>query len=226
MYLTVDQISKTYGPERVLDACSLQLPQHETLSILGRSGSGKTTLLKVMAGLEQADAGQVLLEGRNMHAVPPHQRNIVYLYQEPLLFPHLDVFGNLAFGLRLRHTPEGQIQERVEHLLEELEREERGGSISGDLKNATLEHIIPLSERRGKEAPLVRRFGNYALLEERLHRPLGSKPSRQKVQAYQQSEFRLTRQLSGSSYDAVELEKRQKSLGILAASRWRLNLVT
>lgn len=120
----------------------------------------------------------------------------------------------------------GQGKELVKYLLEELEREERGGSISGDLKNATLEHIIPLSERRGKEAPLVRRFGNYALLEERLHRPLGSKPYRQKVQAYQQSEFRLTRQLSGSSFDAVELEKRQKSLGILAASRWRLNLVT
>ncbi|MCB0637453.1 MAG: ATP-binding cassette domain-containing protein, partial [Lewinella sp.] len=89
MYLTVDQISKTYGAERVLDECSLELAPHQTLSILGRSGSGKTTLLKIMAGLEQADAGQVMLEGRDLHGVPPHQRNIVYLYQEPLLFPHL-----------------------------------------------------------------------------------------------------------------------------------------
>jgi putrescine transport system ATP-binding protein len=141
MYLRVDHISKSYGAEQVLDQCTLQLAQHRTLSILGRSSSGKTTLLKIMAGLEQPDAGEVLLEGRRMNAVPPHQRNIVYLYQEPLLFPHLDVFENLAFGLRLRQLPGPEVRERVEQLLMELELTDHARKAPGQLSGGQRQRV-------------------------------------------------------------------------------------
>lgn len=120
MLLQAIDIAKHFGREEILRSASLELPQGEMLSILGRSGSGKTTLLKILAGLESADSGRVFLEGRDISGQPPHRRNIVYLYQEPLLFPHLNAFENVAFGLRLRRLPEGEIFQKVNRLLESL----------------------------------------------------------------------------------------------------------
>ena len=125
MFLETIHIDKAFGAEKVLDSLSLQLGEHEMLSILGRSGSGKTTLLKILAGLEAPDAGQVLLKGEDIGPIPPNRRNIVYLYQEPLLFPHLDVFENVAFGLRLRRLPEAEIKKRVQEMLANLELPEQ-----------------------------------------------------------------------------------------------------
>jgi ABC-type Fe3+/spermidine/putrescine transport system ATPase subunit len=107
----------------VLRGISLQLAQHEVLSVLGRSGSGKTTLLKILAGLEQADQGELLLHEANISRWSPQQRNIVYLYQESLLFPHLDAFENIAFGLRLRGLAQREIKQRVKRMLAQLELE-------------------------------------------------------------------------------------------------------
>lgn len=91
------------------------------MSVLGRSGSGKTTLLKIIAGLESPDNGRVELEGKAMNETPAHLRNIVYLYQEPLLFPHLNAFENIAFGLRLRKWTEADIRQKTEAMLDHLE---------------------------------------------------------------------------------------------------------
>ncbi len=78
--LQVEALGRRFGSEAVLRAVQLQLPAERTMSILGRSGSGKTTLLKIIAGLESADEGRVLLNGSNLAHVPPEQRGIVYLY--------------------------------------------------------------------------------------------------------------------------------------------------
>lgn len=121
MFLSLRDIHKSFGTEQVLTALSLELEAGCMLSILGRSGSGKTTLLKIIAGLEAADRGEVWLESRLLDPVPANERNVVYLYQEPLLFPHLNVFENVAFGLRLRKRPAAEVRSRVERLLEELE---------------------------------------------------------------------------------------------------------
>jgi putrescine transport system ATP-binding protein len=119
--LDVRQIAKTFGREPVLEDVSLAVPGRETVAVLGRSGSGKTTLLKVIAGLEAADRGEVWLDGRRIDAEIPQRRGVVYLYQEPLLFPHLDVWENVAFGLRLRRVPEAGIERQVEEMIESLE---------------------------------------------------------------------------------------------------------
>lgn len=120
MFLRVEQLKKQYGLEPVLHGLDLFLEARHTLSILGRSGSGKTTLLKLIAGLEDPDAGMIQLDGQDVTGLSPQERGIVYLYQEPLLFPHLNVFENLAFGLRLRHLGEDAVHHRVGEMLESL----------------------------------------------------------------------------------------------------------
>ena len=122
--LTVAHLAKSFGPYSVLNDISFELADGEVLAVLGRSGGGKTTLLKILAGLEAAGAGTLLLQGQDLRPVPPNERQMVYLYQEPLLFPHLNVFENVAFGLRIRKVYEPEINQQVSELLEELDLRE------------------------------------------------------------------------------------------------------
>jgi len=92
----------------------------QSMSVLGRSGCGKTTLLKILAGLSSPDNGRVEIDGRDITDVPAHLRHVVYLAQEALLFPHLYVCDNIAFGLRVRKVPRKVINEEVEKMLLQL----------------------------------------------------------------------------------------------------------
>jgi putrescine transport system ATP-binding protein len=121
--IQVQHIAKTYEGERVLQGVSVMLEENQTLSILGKSGSGKTTLLKILAGLVAPDSGSFTVHGENMFALSARERGVVYLSQEPLLFPHLNVYENLAYGLKIRKA-EG-IKEKVEALAEKLELTEQ-----------------------------------------------------------------------------------------------------
>ncbi|MCO6487263.1 MAG: ABC transporter ATP-binding protein [Phaeodactylibacter sp.] len=141
MFLEAIDIKKAFGPEAVLQELSFQLAEHEMMSILGRSGSGKTTLLKILAGLETPDGGRVLLQGRDMAPVPPNRRNMVYLYQEPLLFPHLNVFENVAFGLRLRKRPAAEIKKRVQEMLDNLELPEQARKMPHQLSGGQKQRV-------------------------------------------------------------------------------------
>ena len=120
-FLSVSGLSKSFGPEIVLKDVSFALHERHTLSVLGRSGCGKTTLLKALAGLHDLDQGSVHRRGQDITAMPVEKRDIVYLYQEPLLFPHLSVFENGAFGLRLRKTGGARVEREVTHLLASLD---------------------------------------------------------------------------------------------------------
>jgi putrescine transport system ATP-binding protein len=122
-FLTVRGLAKAFTGERVLEGLDIDLARSQTLAILGRSGCGKTTLLKILAGLCAPDAGSVRLGGRSLDDLAPQGRGVVYLYQEPLLFPHLDVFENVAFGLRLRRTAAVELRARVGEMLAALELE-------------------------------------------------------------------------------------------------------
>lgn len=119
--LKAQHISKAFGSEQVLKDLSLELHEHETLSILGRSGCGKTTLLKILAGLECPDQGKVEIHSKDIQTLAPHKRDVVYLYQEALLFPHLSVFENIAFGLRLRKQEEERIIKQTKEMINQLE---------------------------------------------------------------------------------------------------------
>ncbi len=126
MELQVTQLSKAYSRQPVLQEVSFTVRRGEVLCILGRSGGGKTTLLKCLAGLAQPDAGQVFWGEEELSQLPANRRNLLYLYQEPLLFPHLTAWENIAFGLRVRGEREGVIRERVDAYIRELELDDHG----------------------------------------------------------------------------------------------------
>lgn len=119
--LKAEQITKSFGDEQVLNNLNLELQEYETLSILGRSGCGKTTLLKILAGLESPDHGTIWVGDKNIKSLSSNQRDIVYLYQEALLFPHLNVFENIAFGLRLRNMDEDTVITSTNKMINQLE---------------------------------------------------------------------------------------------------------
>ena len=118
--LEVAGLGKRFDGRTVLDAVSLSVPRGELMAVLGPSGCGKSTLLRGIAGLIAIDGGTVTVAGQRVDHRPLRERGIVYLGQEPLLFPHLDVGGNLAFGLRLAQRPPQAIAARVRQLVEEL----------------------------------------------------------------------------------------------------------
>ena len=120
MFIKVRDLRKSFGKDVILKELSLDLETHTTLSILGKSGCGKTTFLKILAGLESSDQGSIHLNDVDITYRPPQERGIVYLYQEPLLFPHLNVFDNIAFGLRIKKLNSKTIHERVISLLKDL----------------------------------------------------------------------------------------------------------
>ncbi len=120
MFAEIKNIAKMYADKKVLANVSLSLNKHETISILGKSGCGKSTLLKIIAGIEKQDEGQIILNGTDISQQNPNERNIVYLFQEALLFPHLTVFENIAFGLRIRKHNNGKIKDEVYVMLESL----------------------------------------------------------------------------------------------------------
>lgn len=121
MLLEVDGLTKAFGADRVLDGVSFMVEARRTLAILGRSGCGKTTLLKAIAGLHPIAAGRIVIGGREVTHLPPQDRGVVYLYQEPLLFPHLSVFENIAFGLHIRKVASDVIDRRVAQMVASLE---------------------------------------------------------------------------------------------------------
>ncbi|MBL0372555.1 ABC transporter ATP-binding protein [Rhizobium sp. KVB221] len=97
--LQLSNVVKAYGDQRALDGIDLSLPDDSYVSLLGPSGSGKTTLLRVIAGFEQPESGSIHFVGKDIAAMPPHERNIGFVFQNFALFPHLSVYDNIAFGL-------------------------------------------------------------------------------------------------------------------------------
>jgi spermidine/putrescine transport system ATP-binding protein len=99
------RVTKRFGNITAVDAVDLEVFRGEFLSIIGPSGCGKTTTMRLVAGLDQPDAGHILIRGRRMEDVPPYRRNVGLVFQSFALFPHLNVLENVAFGLRMRKEP-------------------------------------------------------------------------------------------------------------------------
>ena len=110
-------ISKAFGDKKVLDDVSLFVKKGEFVTILGPSGCGKTTLLRILAGFGSADVGTVKIDGVDVTDVPPHERPVNTVFQRYALFPHLNVYDNIAFGLKLKKVKEDEIEMRVRRAL-------------------------------------------------------------------------------------------------------------
>ena len=115
--IDIKHVSKWFGDKQVLDDVSLYIRKGEFVTILGPSGCGKTTLLRILAGFETASEGEILLEGADITQTPPHQRPMNTVFQRYALFPHLNVYDNIAFGLKLKKTKANIIENKVRRAL-------------------------------------------------------------------------------------------------------------
>ena len=119
--LTVENIEKSYEGKPLLNKISFTVKEDETVCLLGSSGSGKSTLLRIIAGLEEPEAGEVLWDGTPLAEVPAHQRQFGLMFQDYALFPHRNVSENIAFGLRMQKQGEDEIRRKVKAALETID---------------------------------------------------------------------------------------------------------
>ncbi len=118
MSLRLDRIAVAFGGRAVLDGLELTVDTGEVVAVLGPSGSGKSTLLRVIAGLQRPDQGTVWTDGADVTDLPTHLRRVGMVFQDEQLFPHLDVAGNIGFGLRMAGRSRADVRRRVGELLE------------------------------------------------------------------------------------------------------------
>lgn len=136
--LRIENISRAFGALSAVNNVSFTVKKGEFFSILGPSGCGKTTLLRMIAGFEKPDSGRIILDGRDITDLPPNKRNINTVFQNYALFPHLTVWENIAFGLRIAKRPEKEIVSEVDRMLTLIQMKEhayaRPDKISGGQK--------------------------------------------------------------------------------------------
>ena len=116
--LRVDRVTVTFGERRVLDDWSIEVAPGEIVALRGPSGSGKSTALRVIAGLITPATGTVCIDGRDVSEVPTHRRSVGMVFQDEQLFPHLDVAGNVGYGLKIARVRTGDRHRRVEEMLD------------------------------------------------------------------------------------------------------------
>ena len=115
--IEIQGVSKVYGDNTVLDNLSLNIRKNEFLTLLGPSGCGKTTTLKIIAGFEPADSGKVVFDGNDISDLPPYKRQLNTVFQKYALFPHMNIYENIAFGLKIKKLPKEEIDKKVREML-------------------------------------------------------------------------------------------------------------
>lgn len=116
--IELKNISVAFDGQQIIENMNLYIRDKEFITFLGPSGCGKTTTLRMIAGFQEPDSGEVIFDGKVINGVPPHKRQLNTIFQRYALFPHLNVYENIAFGLRLKKTPEKEIKEAVTEMLE------------------------------------------------------------------------------------------------------------
>jgi spermidine/putrescine transport system ATP-binding protein len=140
-------VTKKFGAVVAVDQVSLEIASGEFFSLLGPSGCGKTTLLRLIGGFEEPDAGEIFIAGHGMRHVAPQQRPVNTVFQNYALFPHLNVFDNVAFGLRMKRVPDAELRRRVEAVLDlmhlgDLQRRSPGQLSGGQKQRVALARAI------------------------------------------------------------------------------------
>jgi spermidine/putrescine transport system ATP-binding protein len=155
-------VSKEFDGVTVLDNINLYIRKKEFMTLLGPSGCGKTTTLRIIGGFENPTSGQVLFEGKDIGHLPPYKRQVNTVFQKYALFPHLNVFDNIAFGLKLKKLPKDEITRKVDYMLDLV-----------NLKGYGKRHVDALSGGQQQRVAIARALVNepeVLLLDE----PLGA----------------------------------------------------
>lgn len=143
----LENISKSFGSRTVLEECSLTVDEGERFVLLGQSGCGKTTLLRLIAGFDQPDHGRIFIGDQEVSALPVEQRPVGFIFQRHALFPHMNVYDNIAVGPRVRGLPEAEIAKSIEALLDvmrltELRRAWPGRLSGGESQRVALARAV------------------------------------------------------------------------------------
>ncbi|MCL2557650.1 MAG: ABC transporter ATP-binding protein [Treponema sp.] len=139
--VTVEGVSKFFDSFRALNSVSLEIRKGEFFSLLGPSGCGKTTLLRIIAGFERPDSGTVAFDGLDVLALPPNRRQANTVFQNYALFPHLSVFENVAFSMRLRKAPKAEVESKVGEYLRLVQLEDHAGKKPGQLSGGQKQRV-------------------------------------------------------------------------------------
>jgi len=140
--IEVRNIVKRFGAVTALDDVSFSIEGGEMFFLLGPSGCGKTTLLRILAGLETPDSGTILFNGRDVASLPAHERGAPMVFQNYALWPHLNVFDNVAFGLVERKVPRREISSRVQDVLKRVDLEGLGARKPGQLSGGQQQRVV------------------------------------------------------------------------------------
>ncbi|WP_017688182.1 ABC transporter ATP-binding protein [Paenibacillus sp. PAMC 26794] len=135
------QVTKTYGERAAVDQVTFQVKKGEFVSLLGPSGCGKTTLLRMLGGLEQPDQGTIMLGGRDVTGIPAYGRNSNMIFQQLALFPHMDVFNNIAYGLKVKKLPKADIQRQVAEMLDLVQLGDYGRRAVSELSGGQAQRV-------------------------------------------------------------------------------------
>lgn len=182
--IEIKGISKTFEDNKVLDNITLGIKKNEFITLLGPSGCGKTTTLKILAGFETCDEGEVIFEDKKINDLPPYERQINTVFQRYALFPHMNVYENIAFGLKIKKLSKSEIDKKVNEVLKLV-----------DLKGFEKRKIESLSGGQQQRVAIARAIVNepkVLLLDE----PLGA------------LDLKLRKEMQ------IELKRIQKQLGI------------
>ena len=140
-FLAISQVSKSFGGPPVVDNVSLEVLRGEFFALLGPSGCGKTTLLRMIAGFEAPDSGTISIDGEAMNSVPPHLRPTNMVFQSYAIFPHLNVFDNIAYGLRRLKLPRAALRAKVESMLATVRLEGLGNRAADQLSGGQRQRV-------------------------------------------------------------------------------------
>jgi len=147
MYLNLENITKVFPPRggvsevTAVKEVNLQINEGELVTLLGPSGCGKTTTLRMIAGFEFPTSGKIILDGQEINSLPPHKRGMSMVFQSYAIFPHLDVFENIAYGLNVQKLPKKQIAERVNRVLELVHLEGYGHRAPNQLSGGQQQRV-------------------------------------------------------------------------------------
>lgn len=180
--IEIKNVNKSYGDKPVVKNVSLTIKKGEFVTLLGPSGCGKTTTLRMIAGFEQPTSGHIYFNGQDITQLPPHRRNLNTVFQKYALFPHLTVFGNIAFGLKLKLIPDGEpklnkkgelVQKMRKFTKAEIEQKVNAALKMVDLEDYGHRHVSSLSGGQQQRVAIARALVNepeVLLLDE----PLGA----------------------------------------------------
>ncbi len=141
MSIVIEQISKSFDNNRIIDKISLAVEDKEFSVLLGPSGCGKSTILRIIAGLILPDEGRILLNGRDITWLPPQQRGMGFVFQNYSFFPHMNISENIEFGLKIRNMPRSERQARQEYLFRLVGMEGMGSRYASQLSGGQMQRV-------------------------------------------------------------------------------------